>query len=608
MFSDLNNDSRDIAEHDRRVRANPYTPQLYLSRAKWYETHGYPDLAAGDAYKSLRLSDELRDESSEYHTEVLEATKSTILELRRNGSADCFEEVADSDGDDSKNLPNKEDNDSIDEILVWIVSTIALESYDLLASTLVRCGCLKSAFELASRGLRTFPDSHLFSEHQNRIRERAQSSGRVSNMGYQEQREDLLPSTAGRNVLSAFQNLPEEGVVRREVYPWNEHEPDRFSSTNMHDLDVLVRKVATKCEVRAVSLPLLTSGSSREPKSSDERLNDGGRNSSAADELSHVKQLGLFATEDILPHEILLIERSILAANNRLNDSLCDACSGPLPPHSVSTHLSSCNDCEDVIFCSATCASLAQDQYHPAVCGKPDFDILTKDPSPEAASSALYLALLARAFAMAETQGVHPLDLPEIKYLSGDFSKASFGPSTQSKPRLPFTFNDSILAPLSILERMDVNIFTSPLAQTWVINTLYAKFRGTASARFNPECIARGPEVAVVHPIWSLANHSCAPNVKWEWNAEMRFESRGPKDVVRWGPDADNEDVTGNYLEYEGKAETRRWQGGIKRGEEILNHYCDIDLPVKERREWAVGALGGHCVCERCQWEEQQAP
>lgn len=32
--------------------------------------------------------------------------------------------------------------------------------------------------------------------------------------------------------------------------------------------------------------------------------------------------------------------------------------------------------------------------------------------------------------------------------------------------------------------------------------------------------------------------------------------------------------------------------GGIKKGEEILNHYCDIDLKVKDRREWAQGSLG----------------
>jgi nuclear receptor interaction protein len=31
---------------------------------------------------------------------------------------------------------------------------------------------------------------------------------------------------------------------------------------------------------------------------------------------------------------------------------------------------------------------------------------------------------------------------------------------------------------------------------------------------------------------------------------------------------------------------------GIRKGEEILNHYCDVKLGVKERWEWAKGRGG----------------
>jgi len=34
-----------------------------------------------------------------------------------------------------------------------------------------------------------------------------------------------------------------------------------------------------------------------------------------------------------------------------------------------------------------------------------------------------------------------------------------------------------------------------------------------------------------------------------------------------------------------------------------LSHYCDIDLKVQDRREWAQGSLGGWCMCERCRAE-----
>jgi hypothetical protein len=37
-----------------------------------------------------------------------------------------------------------------------------------------------------------------------------------------------------------------------------------------------------------------------------------------------------------------------------------------------------------------------------------------------------------------------------------------------------------------------------------------------------------------------------------------------------------------------------------------MNHYCDIELPVQERREWAKGSLGGYCMCDRCRREAKE--
>lgn len=375
--------------------------------------------------------------------------------------------------------------------------------------------------------------------------------------------------------------MPENGFIRRELYPWNSQEPDRFSSSSLSFLNSCMRKVATSCEVRAVSLPLLTK------QSPDKNA----QNSEAG-----VLQFGIFATEEIAPQETVLRETSLLAGHRQLHESHCDACSGPLPSNSSPDNpLSSCPSCDDVVFCSQACLSAAQASYHPAVCGKPDFDMIAKDTSPAAASDALYLLLLARTFALSETQNIHPLELFETKYLWGDFSPfaatdaRSASASTPSTARtLPFTFDNNIAGPLHILEKMDVNIFTS-LANydIWVLNTLYAKFRATASARLSTK--DGGPEVCAVHPMWCLANHSCAPNVQWEWGGEIRFMARGEAEVEKW------QGMGG-----------RECGKGIKKGEEILNHYCDVDLGLMERREWAAGALGGVCVCERCLWEEEK--
>lgn len=69
----------------------------------------------------------------------------------------------------------------------------------------------------------------------------------------------------------------------------------------------------------------------------------------------------------------------------------------------------------------------------------------------------------------------------------------------------------------------------------------------------------------------------------------MGLVARGADDAVRWGGDG----------EVEG-----RWKGGVGVGEEVLTHYCDVELGVRQRREWAMGPLGGVCVCERCVWED----
>lgn len=314
-----------------------------------------------------------------------------------------------------------------------------------------------------------------------------------------------------------------------------------------------------------------------------------------------MKQLGVFAKEDLRPGETVLLETSLLTATSRLHEAFCDACSAKLSKIASEQTVDhgdtgpvSCEECEDAIFCSQTCHDLAQESYHPAVCGY-GVSATAKDAPPKEAADALYSLLLLKSLAMAETQDVHPLDLKDVKYIWGDFQFASGGeivdPASKDPhgglPRtLAFSFKHNILMPLNMLEKMDVDIFDNKgRYDTWVFNTLYAKFRGTASARQGPD---GRPEVGAVHPLWCLANHSCDPNVTWEWEGKMRL----------W--------VKEERAQWKGKASNERLAAGVKKGDEVVHHYCDVDLGVKERREWAAGALGGPCKCPRCLWEENQ--
>lgn len=377
---------------------------------------------------------------------------------------------------------------------------------------------------------------------------------------------------------------PDKGHVRREQYVWNTFEPDRLG--NLDTLNEMMTAVAPKLEIRIVELPALNPGTSEV-----------------------VTQLGVFTKEDIAPGEAILEETSMLTANNKLQDALCDACSTDLPPlHSPAAEsIISCPDCQNV-FCSQKCFDLAMDQYHPALCER-DVEAIAKDVPPAEAADSLYALLLLRALAMAETQNLHPLELPPVKYIWADYALPSLvasifvppttdpmhpDPDSHQVPRLlPFSFDHNIRLPFHMLEKMDLDIFANPQYDVWVFNTLYAKFRGTASARLSGlgGRAIRGPEVSAVHTMWCMANHSCDPNVGWEWGGSIKFWAR--EERVAWAMGEEEKGV--------------RSRPGLRKGEEVLNHYCDVELPVAERREWAKGSLGGDCMCTRCVYEAREA-
>ncbi|KAL8767974.1 MAG: hypothetical protein Q9209_005645 [Squamulea sp. 1 TL-2023] len=549
----------------QQLIGRPYSCITYIVRASCYGKLGYPDLAIGDAYRALLITDEIENESFEYHEQALQSYVEDVADgdPLEGLFVEPTQEEINYENQEALNgckAENSSDKDS-DSAIGGNVEKLRIKCFACLSDYLCQCGCLRSAYDFVERGLQIDPNNPILLDQRRNITQ-------LHNKKLLEKDPDWTHRT-----YNSREELPNEGYARRELYPWNDHEPDRFSEESLQFLNEQLNKGAPKCEVRAVSLPILQSSTPSYPSSKSPAT---------------IKQLGVFAKEDIAPHETVLQERSLLTANNRLHDPLCDACSAPLPPISTFQEpLPTCPECDDIIFCSETCYSLATTLYHPAVCGKPDLEAIAKDPSPLAATNALYLLLLGRTYALAETQNIHPLDLTETKYLWGDFTPPSLPGQEQEHARqLPFTFEDNILAPLHLLMKMDIDIFASlATTDTWIISTLFAKFRGVASARMDPR--TGMPEVCAVHPMWCLANHSCAPNVKWEWSGDIKFEARGGEDVVRWGDD-------------DGK------EGGIKKGEEVLNHYCDIDLMVKERREWAAGALGGNCVCERCMWEEAE--
>lgn len=566
-----------------KLEEDPYGAPLYLARCEVYNRLRYPDLSAMDAYKVLLIVDELTDESSEFHEEAYASACSHLaslpLEIRRKHVED--NETARACLVDGKNPPVEED-----EVQAWAQNVLARQAYTRLANALAQCGCLRDAYDFLQQGLRAFPDDVTVLSELQTLQDMAAQHFAARHEPWP----TPVSGTASPSTISPsdVQRLPSAGLVRRELYPWNTHEADRSSPAVLLQINEQLSQVAPKLEARLTELPALSI-----PDAAHAHTTDSSTTTSPSP--TTVTQLGLFAREDIAAGErSVLRERSILAVNARLHEDMCDACSAPLP--GVAAGGVQCEECDEAVFCSARCHDLAQRLYHGATCGG-DYDTLARgeDVAPAEAADALYTLLLLRAMAMARAQDVHLLDLPELAFIWGDFTNAGGAHGARrggdaaagdEPPRtLPFSFKHNILLPLTALSHLTpaTSALAAPhgLAEGWAYNTVLAKLRGTASARLS----ARDgrPEVAAVHALWCLANHSCDPNVAWEWAGEVEFWARARR--VAW--------VGGEG----GKGER---EGGLRAGDEVLNHYVDIDLPVKERREWGRGALGGDCMCERC--------
>lgn len=530
------------AELTLKLADSPYDLVAYIERASTHGELGYPDLAVSDAYRALMLTDEVRDEGFEYHEQATEALEPYLKDVKAllgmygtsvvNGDKKAIEALA--------------EKTEISQVRLFELAST--RCYRILSVSLLLCGCLKTAWEFTQKGLANAPGDE----------ELKLAQGYIMNLAKRRLRRDIVDPA----------EFPDQGLVRREIYPWNEYEPDRYAKETLDFLNEELAEVAPKCEAKVVELPTLVDGEPVRDKHGNIPTN---------------KQLGLFAKVDIAPGEVVLNEVSVLTANNRFHNPLCDCCSSELPTLSSKGSMAvPCEECQEITFCSQACHDLAQNTYHPARCEK-DVEAIAKNCETHEIPDMLYLLLLARALAMAATQECHPLELKEVKYIWGDFipsekNTVPLSPKAGPPPiwTLPFSWKANIITPLHVLEKMDIDIFAeADKYDLWVFNTLYAKFRGTASSRVST--VDGRPEVAAVHPLWCLANHDCNPNVQWEWGGRMKLWAR----------------------------ETRLCgkQPGIKKGEEILNHYTDIELPVKERREWALGSLGGQCMCERCRTE-----
>ena len=134
----------------------------------------------------------------------------------------------------------------------------------MLVRSLILVGCCRSAHEYSLQGRRLYPQDPELEQLQRVISAYAVAKS--------DDEEDSGPS-----------GWLDSGMVRREVYPWNDYEPDRLNE--LPQLNVLMEKVAPQLEVKVVDLPELTGFANAQ--------------SNAGSDPAISTQLGVFAKQDL---------------------------------------------------------------------------------------------------------------------------------------------------------------------------------------------------------------------------------------------------------------------------------------------------------------------
>lgn len=574
---DDDDDDDDGDDSDTEQTAYPIPATLVLARAKVYEALDSPELAIADAYVVFTLADA---QIGEGETDLVAVDGSgTPLPMLRSD-------------DDSEDYDDYDNNNEKQEEIKSIWRKLSYDALLLLVRSSAALDCLTEAKRWTERlitvKMETTEDDATMAQLLHSLQTDLVKGG--------PRKTDLRVTALVEEVLLA-NKLPEMalfGWSQRVVYPWNHHEPDRMTKQSLKEVNGHLAIAAPKLEVRTSILPSLTSA---------DKTANGTEGGDCETEES--AQLGLYAKEDLTPGQMILEERSALTAIRPHGAALCDGCAADLETIPKQQQRS-CAGCGRP-YCSDACHDSASVKYHvqnpnddeteegyppastpfcPGSAGIDDLHTLGRAESSSTPEWDLYFLLLSRTFQMSVTQGQHPLDLFEIKYLWGDFSTRE---PTNSKvamadpPKtLPYSLRHHVELPVQWFEvlmhsRSECHPYSEEWLDKydwWIVQTLFAKFRGVADAQ--QSTWTGKPEVAAVHPLWCLANHSCNPNVTWRPSGVRNLSV-----------------VTARIGDGE-------W-GGIKKDDEIWNHYTDVaEDDVHERRARLRAVLGGDCLCERC--------
>lgn len=450
-----------LQKNTRALKDIPYEPGLWLLRAQLLLALGYPELAAGDAYKARLLVEASRDQSSHLGAQVrLQYGMCIWLGWHHRwdpalGGLDAqFVNVTNVAEELASGLEGYEQQ-------AWSMLIIALQHADCLVEN------QKLAQEAAQKfGMPPAQDTGPWSEdYQNYLYHLIEAKKEACAVHPELSEDELLMKKALLN-----------GTIVIRQYPWMHSFLERSEKTRNQASAELTKTSGSQCVLGESGIQ-------------------------GAD-------LGVFAGRSIPHGEEILVDRSYTAATSE--PGRCPSCCGSVPEPAVSCAL--CGE----RFCSTDCLNAALSKFHPPLCGKKiDFSELeetdlvkhtARNPLAEVLVMMRFLAIAVQS--LKSSQASHPLEVGEINQMLANYS---------GKTQLPWNFPQAIVLPIRILQSLEVDVFADHRFDTWVIQTISNRIQNNSAMGFLEGY--RGPDAPCVQGVFmkhAFFNHSCDPNVTYE--------------------------------------------------------------------------------------------
>ncbi len=494
----------------------PYDPEPWLQRGQCLRLLGYPELAVGDVYKA-RLLVEAALESPR----ILDTTITGNNALLTFGMKIWWLHMTDPAWEQWKSMIATPE--LLRERVIDILKKLELQVWTELMEGLIALNACHDYFQLSQEAVAKFPADEIF------------PSELLNAESWFKQREYILgiQHNAGEMGTELMHTTLYNGGVFPVAYPW-------MSTDLVTREDICFRQVQSEFKLESTKCVVARSAIRNV-------LDD-------VEPLSHNDVFGVFATKNIDLGETVLIDRTTAGVICSLNR--CPTCCKNLSDTVA-------NLCCTVPYCSDVCAHTAMQTFHAPLCRK-DFKFLYDAAEFAKLSTDISLdsLLLLRVLALAvQEEAAHPLKTSLLARLT---------PAYNIDHLIIFNFADHIITPIRILQELGINVFTNTSYDTWVIHTMRCRLQNNKHGQTLDEL-----QGTAVNPLYSMFNHSCAPNIGWE---------------------------------QEGNTSSLRLfaERSIAEGEELFISYIKpLDMEWAERQQALMAWLGMDCECERCKEEKQ---